>query len=905
MKRAYLLIVTVFITLTFSGYSQTGFLHADGKKIVDGSGEEVLLRGMGLGGWMLQEGYMLETDGFAGTQHEIKAIIEEMIGKVGMENFYEAWLGNYCTKEDVDSMAAWGFNSIRLPMHYNLFTLPIEDEPVKGQDTWIDKGFLMIDDLLQWCGEKKIYLILDLHATPGGQGEDANISDYDKNKPSLWESAENQRKTVALWRKLAERYVNETWIGGYDLINETNWPMSGNLPLKKLMKEITDAIREVDNNHLIFIEGNGFANDYNGLTPPWDSNMAYSFHRYWNYNTKSTIQWVLDLRNTHNVPLWMGESGENSNVWFTNSIRLLEENNIGWAWWPYKKIGSVTGTVTIQKTEGYQKLLDYWGGSGQKPSVEDATNWLMEMAENMKLQKCIIHKDVLDAMFRQIYDREAVPFKENNIPGIIYATDYDLGAHGYAYRDSDTANYRSETGSFSAWNSGYTYRNDGVDIEVCNDTEGTNGYNVGWTAANEWLGYTVNVAADASFSVDIRYAAASSSGMLHLKLDNEIISREISLPASGGWTEWKTLTVENIVLKKGVHQLRVFVENEGFNLNFLKFHSQLGIGGVYPELLNLETDDTGRYINIISNLGFLASSTIDKNEFELTVNKERAIIKSISTDESIPPKINIELEEELFSGDKVSLSYSGSSLKTPLGAYYDPFSNWEVDNFTTGYFLLPGKIQAESFVTNYGLQIETCTDTGGGSNIGYADVGDYLEYNVYVSEEGEYNFDYRVASQVAGKIELQIGEVGDYQTLHSVNIAATGGWQVWKTISKTTTLPKGKIKIRIYVVSGQFNLNWFSISKPTSTDTERYDSNNIKAFYESGSNFIRVFYTGNEEIKYQVTCFDMKGRKILKEKLEFSTSGKTEISISNVHRGIYLLHFESRAENKFQKLTVM
>ena len=68
----------------------------------------------------------------------------------------------------------------------------------------------MTDDLLKWCAANKIYLILDLHAVPGGQGKDANISDYDPSKPSVWESEENQKKTVALWKKLAERYKNES-----------------------------------------------------------------------------------------------------------------------------------------------------------------------------------------------------------------------------------------------------------------------------------------------------------------------------------------------------------------------------------------------------------------------------------------------------------------------------------------------------------------------------------------------------------------------------------------------------------------------------------------------------------------------------------------------------------------------
>jgi endoglucanase len=178
MKKITVKLLTIFFLFVFPFqiYSQ-GFLHRNGKKIVNGNGDEFLLRGMGLGGWMIQEGYMMETDAFAGPQYKIKAKISDLVGETDMNGFYDAWLKNHCTKADIDSLAKWGFNSVRLPMHYNLFTLPIEQEPVSGQNTWLDKGFVMVDSLLKWCEADKIYLILDLHAAPGGQGHDANISD--------------------------------------------------------------------------------------------------------------------------------------------------------------------------------------------------------------------------------------------------------------------------------------------------------------------------------------------------------------------------------------------------------------------------------------------------------------------------------------------------------------------------------------------------------------------------------------------------------------------------------------------------------------------------------------------------------------------------------------------------------
>ena len=73
---------------------------------------------------------------------------------------------------------------------------------------------------------------------------------------------------------------------------------------------------------------------------PWDNNMVLSFHKYWNNNDQQSIQHILNFRDQYNVPVWLGETGENSNTWFTEAIRLLESNKIGWSWWPLKKLGN-------------------------------------------------------------------------------------------------------------------------------------------------------------------------------------------------------------------------------------------------------------------------------------------------------------------------------------------------------------------------------------------------------------------------------------------------------------------------------------------------------------------------------------------------------------------------------------
>jgi hypothetical protein len=574
-------LATLFFILLFAGHGHTqGFLKTRGQRIVDGSGEEFILKGMGLGGWMLQEGYMLQTSGFADTQHEIEQHIADLTSEQFKDRFYDAWLKNHFRRIDLDSLKSWGFNHVRVAMHYKWFTPPIGEEPVQGQITWRQRGFNMLDTLLQWCEENRMYLILDLHAAPGGQGYNASISDYDPDKPSLWESEFNKKKTAELWKKLAKRYADEPWIGGYDLINETNWTFEENFegenakngcqdtlnkPLYELMVRITDSIRQVDSNHILFIEGNCWANNFNGMTPPWDDNMVYSFHKYWNPNETEAIQQFLDMREKYDIPLWLGETGENSNTWYTNCIRLLDKHQIGWAWWPEKQLGDQDNPLTVKMNPGYKKLLEYWRGNAPKPDEDFAREALMQLAQDLKLENCIYNKDVIDAMFRQTRTNQTKPWKAHTFPGKVYASDYDLGRVGYAYLDNDFTNteFRAPT------NRGGKYRNDGVDIEMCED-QTTNGYNLGWIEGGEWMQYTVEVKESGSYTFSFRLASEKGDGRFYLTMDEEKTGKAVRLTPTGGPQQWKTFETGPVHLEKGEHFFRIVVEKGGFNMNYIE-----------------------------------------------------------------------------------------------------------------------------------------------------------------------------------------------------------------------------------------------------------------------------------------------------------------------------------------------
>jgi endoglucanase len=575
--------LTTFLLLFFTsitGFSQ-GFLKAQGTKIVNGKGQNVLLRGIGLGGWMLQEGYMMRVNK-EGQQYRLKERIQELVGPKQTQEFYDLWLSNHTTKADVDSLKSWGFNSIRLPMHYNLYTLSVDQEAVAGKNTWLEKGFALTDSLLAWCKSNHMYLILDLHAAPGGQGNDTNISDRDASKPSLWESEANRQKTIALWAKLAERYKNEEWIGAYDIINEPNWGFENlekdrngtqeklNAPLKALMTDITKAIRAVDQKHMLIIEGNGWGNNYNGIFPLWDKNMALSFHKYWNYNDEGSIKGMLKARDENQVPIWLGETGENSNVWFTDAIRLFEKNNIGWSWWPLKKIG-FNNPMEIKSNPDYDAFVKYLNEGGSKPTAADVYKGLIGLAEASKAANTVIHGDVIDAMIRQPFNPTAKAFKAHMIQNnaVLNAVDYDLGPNGVAYFDQDTADYHTSTGKNTAGNRGRTYRNDGVDIVRDSATNG--GYVVNHIEDGEWLQYTVSVKKAGVYNLQFLAAMEQAGGRISLLVNEKTVAKEVALPSTGGSKIFKGFKINNVPLKKGKQVIKVVINKGGFNLSSIKF----------------------------------------------------------------------------------------------------------------------------------------------------------------------------------------------------------------------------------------------------------------------------------------------------------------------------------------------
>ncbi|MFL5810520.1 MAG: carbohydrate-binding protein, partial [Flavisolibacter sp.] len=193
------------------------------------------------------------------------------------------------------------------------------------------------------------------------------------------------------------------------------------------------------------------------------------------------------------------------------------------------------------------------------------------------IENNIVHPDVVDAMFRQVRENKTKPFKPHILKDrlIIYASDYDFGRSGMAYHDTDSGNYWVSTQKRTPWNRGNQYRNDGVDIGICNDTL-TNGFSVGWTEPGEWLQYTVRLNTAGNYTVKFRTKSADTNtpGSIALYVDGKKAGNDLAFISNADNKSWNTTEIRNINLKAGENKLRIFIIKGGFEISYIDLVKQ-------------------------------------------------------------------------------------------------------------------------------------------------------------------------------------------------------------------------------------------------------------------------------------------------------------------------------------------
>lgn len=376
---------------------ESPFVRVHKKDLKTPDGEKLMLRGINLGNWLEPEGYMFLFDGIPGSPREIEAFFNELIGPSAGRDFWTEYRKNYITKADIDFIRACGLNSVRIPLHYKFFL---------GSD----EGFALLDPVVGWCKAAGLWVVLDLHCAPGGQ-TGTNIDDS-WGYPWLYESAADQQATVAVWRRIAQHYRDETAVLGYDLLNEPNPQYHGlpnyNQALKDIYRQIVAGIREVDQNHIVILGGARWDQDFSIFDAKIDANAMYTFHSYWTDPTDAAVRAFVDFRDDHNVPLWLGESGENTDQWITQFVKVLEQNHVGWCFWPYKKVDKASCMVSIVKPEFWDEVVEFakvpegvaWASNRvtKRPSLEHSRAALKGLLENIRFENCRVNAGYVQAL---------------------------------------------------------------------------------------------------------------------------------------------------------------------------------------------------------------------------------------------------------------------------------------------------------------------------------------------------------------------------------------------------------------------------------------------------------------------------------------------------------------------------
>ncbi len=399
MKTITFLILFFFFSTFLIGQKQ--YFKVSEKNIIDTSGNIFLIKGVNLGNWLVPEGYMFKFKK-ANSPRLVNSVITELIGPSDAKKFWIDFQNNYITYEDIKYLKSIGVNSIRVPFNYKLFC----DETYLWNTE--SRGFELIDRLLTWCKKEDIPIILDMHCAPGGQTGD-NIDDS-YGYPWLFKSVESQNQIIDIWESIAEYYNNEPMVLGYDLMNEpiAHYFENENLneKLEPLYKRIVERIRNVDTNHIIILGGARWNTDFSVFGEPFDSNLVYEFHKYWMPPVQSEIQEYIDFRDKYNVPIYMGESGENNDDWVQNFRELLEKNKIGWHFWPYKKMDNTSGPMNFMMPENYDLIIEYAESDRgtyknireNKPDYKKVKIALGNFLEECKFENCFPNQDYLKAL---------------------------------------------------------------------------------------------------------------------------------------------------------------------------------------------------------------------------------------------------------------------------------------------------------------------------------------------------------------------------------------------------------------------------------------------------------------------------------------------------------------------------
>lgn len=515
MKNIFTLLI--FAALIFAAGSceqpieikPLSFLHTQGTDIVNDNGEKVILRSVGLKNWTLPEGSMWQFGEKVDSPHKIEALVEELIGADEANEFWNKYRANYITEADIIRIKELGFNAVRPTLNGQLFL---------NQDD--NEGFILLENLVNWCRKHQLYVIIDLYSTTG---DDA---------------------FVKLWATIAEKYKDDPTIAAYDILNEPLHNKNDSLA-EPLYKKLTSEIRKKDQKHMITLAGIEQVNNWDIFSEAFDDNTFYQFHYYCSDTIAKLkdINYFLTKRDELGVPIWVGETGDRNATVYWGATQTFEQHNVGWSFWAWKKMEENSTPYAINKPEGWDEIIAYSKG-GEKPSKQFANKAFDMLLDNIKLDKCVYSAEVLQAIFRQI-------------PGKVEVENYMKGAYAKTWLVKDTTDY-----------SKYYRTNEFVPIEIVAVDTVSN--KMKWDtefcvtlSKEEWVKCTVNSSESRKFDLKIRCHVEELPSKIVVQCNGKGLIVE---PEQLYWNE---IDYGKIDIKEGENKILIKVVNGKFKVDWI------------------------------------------------------------------------------------------------------------------------------------------------------------------------------------------------------------------------------------------------------------------------------------------------------------------------------------------------
>lgn len=367
------------------------WISVDGARLVNQSGETVVLTGFGLGGWLNMENFIT---GYPSTETLQRQALRSALGEEGYTRFFDTFEKGFFSDADAAYLSSLGCNSVRLPVNYR----HLEDDMAPFEIK--ERGLRLLDEAVSVCRRNNLWVILDLHALPGAQNQHWH-SDNPTHWDTFWDHRHFQDRVVHLWEVLADRYKDEPTVAGYNPMNEPA-DRTGER-LAPYYARLEKAIRAVDPRHVLFLDGNTYSTDFSMFDEPM-ANTVYTAHDYARpgmipearYPGETEGRWfdsealrgVFDQRTEFQrrtgTPIWVGEFGPQYTgvpdidaerlALLEDQLQVYREAGASWSLWTYKDLGLQGVQVASPQSRYVQRIapmlqakarlgVDQWGSS--------------------------------------------------------------------------------------------------------------------------------------------------------------------------------------------------------------------------------------------------------------------------------------------------------------------------------------------------------------------------------------------------------------------------------------------------------------------------------------------------------------------------------------------------------------